>query len=151
MNHELRSLLRSRNIKKNNLPEFLILLPDRAKIGRDVVWWLCVVEWSWFRGDEVQAFKEGWFIQQWDSAASLPGTQSWRGWSSLGPRWWPLWQGWLGSSQNLPPSLHAGTDKETTGIFPAALGSSELGSVTGVEAQYFRLYVKLLSSTEGRC
>lgn len=42
----------------------------------------------------------------------------------------------LGSSQNFPPSLHAGTDKETTGIFSAALGSSELGSVTGVVAQF---------------
>lgn len=37
MNHELRSLLQSRNIKKNNLSEFLILLPDHAKIGRNVV------------------------------------------------------------------------------------------------------------------
>lgn len=57
----------------------------------------------------------------------------------------------MGSSRNFPLSLHAGTDKETTGIFPAALGSSELGSVTGVVAWYFRLCVKLLSGTKGRC
>lgn len=99
----------------------------------------------------MQAFKESWLVYSivrfccfspWDPV--LPRLTQTR--TSLMV---PVTE--MGSSQNSPLSLHTGTERETKVIFPAALSSSELGPITGVVAQYFRLCGKLLSGTKERC
>lgn len=56
-----------------------------------------------------------------------------------------------GSLRNALLCLHAGADKEATGLFPTALGSSKLGWFFTAMPPCFRPYVKLLSGTKGKC